>query len=386
MASVPVWPGSSSFFPGETPFGFYDHDYYFQQDADRVAKYAATRLGYPLVDIELQAANFYTAFEEAITEYGSQVYQFKIRDNYQFLEGSSTGSNLEYNLTRPSMAGSIRIAQQYGTEAGSGGNVDWKTGSIDITAEQQDYDLQALWGNVSESGKRIEIKQIYHYAPPGIVRYFDPYAGTGTGMMSLMDQMGFGNFSPGIAFLMMPISADVLRLQAIEFNDQIRKSAYSFEVINNKLRIFPIPRDNTKLHFRYIVEDDRNSPILYDGNGNSIGGVVTDYSNVPYDRPIYSRVNGIGKQWVFRYAAALAKETLGNVRSKYGTIPIPGETITLDGATLRTEAQAEKEKLILELRETLAEVSRTRQLEKQNQEADFLNSTLSKVPLPIYVG
>jgi hypothetical protein len=386
MASVPVWPGSSSFFPGETPFGFYDHDYYFQQDADRVAKYAATRLGYPLVDIELQAANFYTAFEEAITEYGSQVYQFKIRDNYQFIEGSSTGSNLEYNLTRPSMAGSIRIAQQYGTEAGSGGNVDWKTGSIDITAEQQDYDLQALWGNVSESGKRIEIKQIYHYAPPGIVRYFDPYAGTGTGMMSLMDQMGFGNFSPGIAFLMMPIYFDVLRLQAIEFNDQIRKSAYSFEVVNNKLRIFPIPRDNTKLHFRYIVEDDRNSPILYDGNGNAIGGVVTDYSNVPYDRPIYKYINGIGKQWVFRYAAALAKETLGNVRSKYGTIPIPGETITLDGATLRTEAQAEKEKLIVELRETLGEVSRTRQLEKQNQEADFLNSTLSKVPLPIYIG
>jgi hypothetical protein len=381
MSSIPIWPGSSSFFPGETPFGFYDHDYTFQQDADRVARYAATRLGYPLVDIELQAINFYASFEEAITEYGSQVYQFKIRDNYQFLEGSSTGSNLEYGLTTPSMAGSIRIAQQYGSEAGSGGNITWKTGSIDIISQQQNYDLQALWGDVSESGKRIEIKQVLHFAPPGIVRYFDPYAGTGTGMMSLMDQMGFGNFSPGIAFLMMPVSADVLRLQAIEFNDQIRKSAYSFDIVNNQLKIFPIPRDNTKLHFRYILEEDRLDPTRV-----NTPGVITDYSNVPYDRPIYKYVNGIGKQWVFRYAAALAKETLGNVRSKYGTIPIPGETITLDGATLRTEAQTEKEKLILELRETLAEVSRTRQLEKQNQEADYLNNTLIKVPLPIYVG
>jgi hypothetical protein len=381
MSSIPIWPGSSSFFPGDTPFSFYDNDYQFQQDADKVAKYAANRLGYPLVDIELQNINFYAAFEEAVTEYGAQVYQFKIRDNYQFLEGSSTGSNLEYSLTSPSMAGTIRVSRQYGTEAGSGGDITWKTGSIDILSAKQDYDLQTLYGDVSESGKRIEIKQILHFAPPGIVRYFDPYAGTGTGMMSMMDQMGFGNFSPGIAFLMMPVSADVLRLQAIEFNDQIRKSAYSFELINNKLRIFPIPRDNTTLWFRYLVEEERNDPTR-----NSSNGIVTDFTNVPYDRPTYSRINGIGRQWIFRYAAALAKETLGNVRSKYSTIPIPGESLQLDGATLRTEAQVEKEKLITEIRENLNEVSRTRQLEKQNQEAEYINTTLSKVPLPIYIG
>lgn len=382
MSSTPIWPGSSSFSSGSsTPFGFYDSDPLFQNHADRVAKYAANRLGYPLIDIELKDINFYAAFEEAVTEYGAQVYQFKIRDNYQFLEGSSTGSNLEYSLTSPSMAGTIRVSRQYGTEAGSGGDVTWKTGSIQINAAQQNYDLQALYGDVSESGKRIEIKQILHFAPPGIVRYFDPYAGTGTGMMSLMDQMGFGNFSPGIAFLMMPVYFDVLRLQAIEFNDQIRKSAYSFEVINNQLKIFPVPRDSTTLWFRYIVEEDRNDPTR-----NSPSGIVTDFTNVPYDRPVYSHINGIGHQWIFRYAAALAKETLGNVRSKYNTIPIPGETLQLDGITLRTEAQAEKEKLITEIRENLNEVSRTRQLEKQNQEAEYVNTTLSKVPLPIYIG
>jgi hypothetical protein len=383
MSNIMIWPGSSSFSPGKTPFGFYDNDFQFQQEADKVAKFAASRLGYPLVDIELQDINFYACFEEAITEYGAQVYQFKIRDNYQFLEGSSTNNDLEYTLTSPSMAGAIRVARQYGTEAGSGGDVTWKTGSIEIKQGVQDYNLQELFGDVEEQGKRIEIKQILHFAPPGIVRYFDPYAGTGTGMMSLMDQMGFGNFSPGISFLMMPIYFDVLRLQAIEFNDQIRKSAYSFEVINNNLKIFPIPRMDTVLHFRYIVEDDRNNPVR---NNEHDRDIVTDFTNVPYDRPIYSRINGIGRQWIFRYAAATAKEILGNVRSKYASIPIPGETIQLDGVTLRTEAQVEKEKLIAEIRENLSEVSRTRQLEKQNQEADFINTTLSKVPLPIYIG
>ena len=30
MANIPIWPGSSSFFPGDTPFGFYDNDFQFQ--------------------------------------------------------------------------------------------------------------------------------------------------------------------------------------------------------------------------------------------------------------------------------------------------------------------------------------------------------------------
>ena len=81
MASVSIWPGSSSFFPGNTPFGFYDNDYQFQIDADKVARFCAQRLGYPLVDIELQDLNFYTAFEQAVTTYGNELYAFTLRDN-----------------------------------------------------------------------------------------------------------------------------------------------------------------------------------------------------------------------------------------------------------------------------------------------------------------
>ena len=88
--NIEIWPGSSSFFPGRTPFGFYDYDYQFQQDADKVANYCAQRLGYPIEDVELQDIQFYAAFEEAVSTYSNEVFQYKIRENYISMEGAST--------------------------------------------------------------------------------------------------------------------------------------------------------------------------------------------------------------------------------------------------------------------------------------------------------
>jgi hypothetical protein len=147
MATIPIWPGSSSFFPGETPFGFYDNDTEFQSSADQVATWCAQRLGYPIVDIELQPVNFFTAFEEAVTTYAQYVYQYKIKENIGALEGASTGSNLNNQYVQPNMGNTIAIAEQYGTEAGSGGNVEYKTGSIQVTAGQQRYSLKDLYAN-----------------------------------------------------------------------------------------------------------------------------------------------------------------------------------------------------------------------------------------------
>jgi len=31
-----IYPGSSSFFPGQTPFGIYDNDYEFQEEAPKL--------------------------------------------------------------------------------------------------------------------------------------------------------------------------------------------------------------------------------------------------------------------------------------------------------------------------------------------------------------
>ena len=384
MPNTPIWPGSSSFFPGETPFGFYDNDIEFQCDADKVAVFCARRLGYPLADVELQDINFYTAFEEAVTTYGNEVFAYQAGENYLDLEGSPTGSKLNYKLLRPNMGAEIRLAEQYGEEAGVGGNVEYYTGNIILTSSVQTYDLNAWATSQGIDDGDLEIKKIYYEPNPAIVRYFDPYAGTGTDIQGLMDAFGFGNYTPGINFLLMPINFDLSKIQAIDFNDQIRKSNYSFELINNKLRIFPIPnRNGEKLYFKYIKKSARNRPTY---SGSLETGVVTDVSTVPYANPTYKYINSIGRQWIFEYTLALCKEMLGYIRGKYTTIPIPGADTTLNHADLISAATAEKTALIERLRGYLSETSRTKLLEKKSQEADFLQKDLNKIPYTIYIG
>ena len=384
MANTPIWPGSSSFFPGDTPFGFYDNDIDFQCDADKVAVFCSRRLGYPLADVELQDINFYTAFEEAVTSYGNEVFAYKASENYLSLEGSTTGSNLNYKLTQPNLGAEIRIAESYGVEAGVGGNVEYRTGSIEMTEGTQLYDLQNFANSISESKNNIEIKKLFYEARPAIVRFFDPYAGVGTSDYgSFMDQFGFGGMSPGINFMMMPINYDIAKLQAIEFNDTVRKSNYSFELVNNKIRIFPIPLRDEKLHFHYILKSDRNNPIV---SGSMGQGVVTDISTVPYVNPTYKYINSIGRQWIFEYTLALAKEMLGYIRGKYTTVPIPGADVTLNHGDLITAATAEKIALIERLRGYLDETSRDKLLERRANESDFLQKELNKVPYTIFVG
>jgi len=384
--NIPIWPGTSSFAAGQTPFGFYDTDNDFTSSADNTAIWAARRLGYPLTDIELQDINFYTCFEEAVSEYGSQVNTFNIRDNMVNLFGASTGSNLTQQKVSANLGGLIELAEEYGTEAGSGGNVTYYTGSLAMSANQQIYDLNDS-GIVSlESGTAgttdIEIKRIYHEAPPAITRFHDPMLGTGLGSMGMIDSFGWGAYSPGVSFMMMPMYADVLRMQGIEFNDQIRKSAYSFELVNDRLKVFPIPNGAqfTKIWFDYIVKSDRSNPL----KGKT--GTISDFSNVPYLNMIYTTINDVGKQWIRKYCLALCKEMLGYIRGKYSALPIPNAEITLNGADLIAAAQTEKEGLITELKEILDTMSRQSQLERKQAESDALQNQMNKIPLKIYIG
>jgi len=385
MAEIPIWPGSSSFFPGDTPFGFYDNEFDFQTESDKVSVWCARRLGYPLVDVELQDINFYACFEEAVTAYGNEVYLYKIRENYLSLEGNPTGSVLNTEVITPTLGNEIRIAKTYGTEAGSGGDTEYYSGSIPLTAGIQDYDLES-WSQASASlspGDSIEVKRLFYEAPPAITRFFDPYAGTGTGMQSLMDTFGFGQYSPGVNFLLMPVYHDLLTMQAIEMNDDIRKSAYSFELINNKLTLFPIPTQNAILFFEYVKVSERDSVIK---DGEASGSLISNISNVPYENPTYGQINTVGRQWVYQYTLALAKEMLGYVRGKYQTVPVPGAEVTLNGGDLLSAASSEKTSLLEQLRGTLEETSRKNQLERKSQESEFLKSDLTNVPMVIYIA
>ena len=383
MANISIYPGSSSFFPGLTPFGFYDADTYFQNDADKVVIWCARRLGYPIENIELQDIQFYAAFEEAVTTYGNEVYQWKIRENYLSFEGASTGSSFNNQVITPTLGSQIRIASTYGSEAGSGGNVTYYTASLPVVAGQQDYDLSA-WAASSASlqpGDSIEVKRIFQETPPAIVRYFDPYAGTGTGIQSLLETFNFGSYSPGINFMLMPLNFDLMKLQAIELNDQVRKSAYSFDLVNNQLRLFPIPNSTTNLLFHYIKKSERNQPFI----SGSATNLITNISNVPYQNPVYSQINSIGRQWIYQYTLAVVKETLGYVRGKYTSVPIPGAEVTLNQQDLLTDARTEKTALLEILRATLDDSSRSKQMEKRALEEDSLQKTLNNIPLPFYV-
>jgi hypothetical protein len=387
MAQELIYPGSSSFFPGQTPFGIYDDDYVFQDDAPKMALWCARRLGFPIQNVELQDENFYACFEESVSEYSAQVNQFNIRNDLYSLKGRDTGTNYSGKLVEGSILPHlVQISDAYGTLIGVGGNTEIKKTKITLTAGQQVYDLDTLISAVSESGNRIDVSRVYFEATPAINRFFDPYSVSGQGTLNLIDEFGFGSFSPAAQFVLMPIFEDLLRIQHIEFNDQIRKSAHTFNIVDNKLTIFPRPTTTTistkpNLYIDYFVRKD------FVTNSTSVkSNVVSDFSNAGYDFIQYTTINDVGKQWIRKYCLALVKELLGAIREKYSTIPIPGSEISLDGAALRSEAQTEKESLMTQLRETLEELSRKVQFENKANEAKQQQEMLQKVPLAIYIG
>lgn len=377
------WPGSGSSVIGRTPFGFYDTDLVFQQEAESAAKWAAFRLGYPIVDIEMIDVNFYACFEEAVNEYGRQVNEWNIINNIQLLQGqniNSLGNLSGQSVMSTPMGLWVELAKAYGTEIGVGGYVTWKKGHIVTRPMQQTYDLQKLWGDVKEDCNRIEVMRVFHDFPPAFARIYDPFSMTGMSYSNVLNEMGFGAYSPAVQFLMTPIFEDLLRGQAIQFNDMVRKSAYSFEITNNHLKLFPIPTFSFNVYFNYILKNDRFTGSLFPA------GSVSDISNIPYQNISYNTINQPGKQWIRKYFLAICKELLGAIRQKYQTIPIPGSEVTLDGAELRNEAQQEKADLITQLKETLGFLSRQTQMENSARQSEFLNDSLRRVPLFIYIG
>jgi len=400
----PIWPGSSSFSPGDTPFGFFDTDPVFQSQADKFATFAAQYLGYPIMDVELQSINFYTAFESAVIEYSNQINQLNITNNLMNTLGVATGSqylndgSLTGQLVGTSLSYITKLSKAYGTEADSGGNVKWHTASIDIVQGQQTYSIRdavssSLGVPLSDTSS-IEIKRVLHNTPPAIVRYFDPFVGTGLGSQQLLDAFDFGGFSPSVNFMMMPLHQDLLRIQTIEFNDRIRKSHFSFEIHGDDIKLYPTPGTQgtqavpyyDKVWFEFIYEEEKAKDALLFGNSALLNGAISDASNIPYTYQNYSSINDMGRSWIFKYGSAVAKEMLGYIRGKYSTIPIPNSEVTLNSADLLSAAQAEKTALIEQLRTFLGELTKEKMLARQQAENDAMNEILGKVPLKIYIG
>jgi hypothetical protein len=388
------WSGSGANPVGLTPLGLYDDDDVFVEDAPKVASWVAIRLGYPGVQVELTDTQIYAFFEESITEYSAQVNEFNMRDNMFSLQGSSASGSITQKLIKGSpLPYVVELTAQYGTEAGVGGDVDWKKGWIDCADGQQEYDLQSLWAAVSESGNRIEIRRVFHQRTPAVSRggyaWSTDAGGTSTdGRTYLLGEFGWAGYDgalnyDGSQYMMMPIYDTLLRVQGIELNDTVRRSQFSFELINNKIKIFPMPASGDRLYFQYLVTKDKAASAIESGSANS---VVSDYSNAPYTNMLYSNINDVGKNWIRKYTLAISKASLGRILSKYEQIDIPDGSVRLDGADLRREAEQERQTLWQQLRESLSEVGRERQMEKTAKNEQNMKDMLAKVPLGVWIG
>jgi len=377
MANITIYDGSAniSSISGSTPFGLYDTEQVYLTASANTADWCARRLGYPITDIELQDVQFYACFEESVTEYSAQVNRFNIRENLLSAKGNSTASNFTHRAITPNLGRLIAPSKQYGSEVGSGGLVDWKSGHVTCSSGIQEYDLtdNAVFSQ-STDGTNIEVKRVFHQKSPAQSRHHDPQFGSDYAL----NNMGWGGTMAGVNYLMMPLYDDLLKIQQVEFTDTIRKSHYSFELINNKLRIFPRPSSTFNMWFQYIETDSRDALLSE--------SAISDYSNMGYDNMLYSNINDPGIQWIRKYTLALTKQVLGSVRGKYSSIPIPGAETTLDGDTLRSEGMAEAEALIANLREDLEAASRRNLMEKENEITDFQQGMLNKAPLNIYIG
>ena len=391
VVPVRIWPGSGSFsVAGKTPFGLFDDEDEFNETAPQLAKLICSTLGYPIVSVELEDTNIYANFEKATMAFASIVNEFNMRENMMMYQGMSTGSSFSQKLLKSSPVPYIvKLSADYGTEAMSGGTVDVKRGYITMQKGQQEYDLQSLWSAVSESGNRLEIRRVFHERVPAMQRFFDPFAGTGTDLSSLLGSFGWQGFAVASNFLVMPTYETILRAQAIELNDQIRRSNYSFEIRNNKLRLYPAVGPDTagdRVWFEYMVENDKfRSDPSGSVNGKLENGVVSDYSNVPFAYVPFSDINDVGRDWIYRYTLALCKITLGYVRNKYDSLPIPNAEVRLDGDRLRQEGQTEIERLEQYLRETLEQTGKKAQMEKQKENEINAQEILKRVPTSIYI-
>jgi hypothetical protein len=282
------------------------------------------------------------------------------------------------------MGTTFLLSEQYGEAVNVGGGISMYTGSIILTGSKQTYDLETE-STISSShqNKRLEIQKVFNQGPAAISKFYDPFAGTYDNI-ELLDSFGFGNVSPAVSYILRPMSYDLARANAIETNDLIRKSAYSFEIVNNKMRVFPRPTDDDggdKIYFHYYIKEDKQGTTRTYTNSK-----VSDPSNIPYKFVIYSNINAAGRNWIRKYSLALSKELLGIIRSKYATMPLPNGEVSLDGEALKAEGREEKANLLEELSTFLESVSLREQATAEQEVANAQQEVLNKAPLKIYIG
>jgi len=367
-----------------TPFGIYDSVTSFQQTADGMVRLVYATFGGHVLAVEMTNKDVYSSLEQALLEYSAIVNSYHAKSVLANVLGGSTGSlsGDQNKLPRMDLALAKRMADGYSSEALVGGSRPLYSSSVDLTAGQQHYDLKVLLsssGLVIPPTQKAEIREIMHFSPTAAYRFFD----TTSAINYLHNQFSFESFTPETVFYLLPIWEDVLRAQQLEQSHRIRRSNYSYNLVNNMLTIFPVPTMNTKLWFTYYLAGSGDS--AFDSSDPFTSG-ISNLSNMPFGNIDFSKINSMGKQWIIRYALAMAKEILGQIRGKVSTVPIPNGDLTLNGPSLIAEAQLEKDNLRNELKGWLEAMTYEKLALEETNQADNLMRQLAKVPLGIYVG
>jgi hypothetical protein len=393
MANPIIYNGNPGPISGSTPFGFYDNDPEYQTDGPKVANYCARKLGYPVLDVEINDLNIYACFEEAVSIYAEELYQLKIKDNYLTLEGQPTSSLLNNTVVSPNLTNLLNISETYGQPAGVGGFVNWSSGSLALKPYQQSYDLYDWAVNTQgmDVNDRIIIQRVFYQAPPALYSYgygsYYPQLGGVGAWPGSWGGYGFGGYGGvGNTATLYPVFWTLQMLQEIEMQNEVNLPAWTFELIGTNLRVFPVPGSyGGFLSLQYAFQSQLmsltgNSP--YKNNQ----GLVANASMAPYGLITYSDLNQPAKQWTKEYTAALTSELLGLVRGKYQTVQIPGAETTLNYADLITRGQTMQKDLREKLRLDLEDMSRQKQLERKQSENNSLENTLTNIPLMVYIG
>jgi hypothetical protein len=412
--------GSTSNVAENTPIGVYDTSADFLSGAADQVAYTYQKLGGDILDIELTTGSVYSAYEEAVLEYSYIINMHQSKNILSDVLGMTTGTfdhdgELKTGPLSSSLSGghvslkypkiTFGFNQRYtdgiSTQAGLGGTTTIYSASFTATEGKQDYDLNAIIASSSANnedeatgdpvpyaglveGKRLIIDKVYYKTPQAMWRFYGYYGGLNT----VGNLANYGQYSDDSTFQLVPVWQN--KAQAMEFEDAIytRNSHYSFELDNNKLRIFPnavspggVTPGNYHFDFR-IVEDAWTET---SGSASGVDGInnmnTLPFANIPYDN-----INSIGKQWIRRFALALSKETLGQVRSKYATVPIPGESVTLNGPALISEGREEQSNLRDELKDTLDQLTYQALAAKDSDISDNINNLNKNIPAGVFVG
>ncbi len=379
------------FVPGSTPFGVFDSDSQFQQDADKVSDFVRKKLGEPVMQVHLSSTQLYAAFEEACLEYSAMVNSYQAKSVLASFLGSPTGSlsGSENKFPKLVLALEQAAADPWGTEAKVNSSVPLFTASIQMNPGQQWYDIPSLLLSSSQwdGTGTIRLRDVYHTSPLSAFRFF----GTTSGLNYLNNQFRFESFTPETLFYLLPIWEDVLRGMQFKTSNTVRRSNYSYDVHNNQLRLYPVPANQLPLFFTFTIDA---TPSNVSGSAGATQGAVknpgysgvANLSNIPFGNIRYSQLNSISKQWIWQMALAYAKEIEGQIRSKFSTVPIPNGDVTLNGPQLIQDAKAEMEALRAQLKEMLEETTYQKLMEKESQMAQHLNETWKGAPLGIFIG